>query len=78
MGYFIETRAQHRERIMREVAEIERLRVRFDALTEGIDWQAMTREEREIVEEIDSAIAICEHELGLEMGFIWRGDRGIF
>lgn len=78
MGYFLETRAQHRERIMREVAEIDRLRVRFEGLTAGIDWQAMTRADRERVEEIDLDIAICEHELGLEMGFIWRGDNGIF
>ena len=78
MGYFLETRQQHRERIMREVAELDRFRARFEALTAGIDWQAMTREDREIAEEIENAIAICEHELGLEMGFIWRGDRGIF
>lgn len=78
MGYFLETRAQHRARITREVAELDRYCRRREDLTAGIDWQAMTREDREIAEEIERDIAICEHELGLEMGFIWRGDNGIF
>lgn len=78
MGYFLETRQQHRERITREVAELERFCRRREELTAGIDWQAMTREDREIAEEIDRDIALCEHELGLEMSFIWRGDNGIF
>ena len=78
MPTLVETRAQHRERITRAVAELDRLRARFDALTAGIDWQAMTREDRERVEEIDLDIAIAEHEIGMEMGAIWRGDHGIF
>lgn len=78
MPTLVEPRAQHRERIKRAVAELDRLRARFDALTAGIDWQAMTREDRERVEEIDLDIAIAEHEIGMEMGAIWRGDHGIF
>lgn len=78
MPTLIETRQQHRARITRAVAELDRMRARFEALTAGIDWQAMTRDDRERVEEIDLDIAIAEHEIGMEMGFIWRGDRGIF
>lgn len=78
MPTLVETREQHRERITRAVAELDRLRARFEALTAGIDWQAMTRADRERVEEIDLDIAICEHEIGMEMGAIWRGAHGIF
>lgn len=78
MPTLIETRQQHRARITHAVAELARMRDRFEALTAGIDWQAMTSADRERVEEIDLDIAICEHELGMEIGTIWRGDHDIF
>lgn len=77
MPTLIETREAHRERITRALAELTRICARHEALTAGIDWQAMTNEDRERAEEIELDIAICAHELGMEMGCILRGERGI-